>query len=208
MPVFHDWLTRVLAQGESVLAGPPRLTDGERPQVLAALRDAYAVHVLDVAGPPLSFDEPTALWAAEVLAAACWRVAGGEDAGHAPTGREPATVADHLSADLLLRFLPGVYVRARARGLSNLADHLAALFRRWPLSGVLAGLADGPVGSVEFGGHGGLQLLYAERQVEAGQPAWVPADWKTLERLEQVYRERGRPLPPGGDACRLTPPAA
>jgi hypothetical protein len=194
MPAFHDWLTRVLAHGESVLAGPPVLADGERPAVLAALRDAYAVHALDVAGPPLPLDEPTALWAAEVLATACWHAAVGEDAGRL-RGREPATPAEHLSADLLLRFLPGVYTRARARGLSNLVDLLATLFRRWPLSGVLAGLTDGPVGSVEFGGHAGLQLLYAERQVEAGQTAWVPADGRTLERLEQVYRERGRPLP-------------
>ena len=192
-PTLHDWLTRVLARGESVLAGPPTLDD--RPRVAATLRDAYAVHALDVAGPPLAFDERAAVWAADVLAAACWAVASGEDV-RLPD-REPATPAEHLSADLLLRFLPGVATRAKARGLSRLGDRLADLFRRWPLSGVLAGLADGPVGPVEFGGHPGLQLLYAERQVEAGQPAWVPSEGMALQRLEQVYRERGRPLPGG-----------
>ena len=192
--MLHEWLTRVLAHGESVLAEAPALTDADRPRVAAALRDAYAVHALDVAGPPLPFDEPSALWAAEVLAAACWQVATSEE-GERLRRREPAAPAEHLSADLLLRFLPAAYTRARARGLSGLVEQLATLFRHWPLSGVLAGPADGPLGSVEFDGHAGLQLLYAERQAEAGQTAWVPGEGKALERLEQVYRELGRPMP-------------
>ena len=194
--MFHEWLTRVLADGESVLAEPPLLSDGERRRVVDALREAYWIHALDVAGPPIAFDEATAFWATGVLADACWLVASGEDTGvDRGCAREPSTPADHLSADLLLRYLPAVLTRGRARGLSQLAEFLTTVLRRWPLTGVLAGLADEPLGPVEFGGHPGLQLLYAERQVEAGQPAWVPGAGMTLERLEQIYRERGKPMP-------------
>src|SRR5262245_27554919 len=138
MSPFADWLDRVLTDGAAVLAGPPdaRPDDGAAVAVLAR---AYAAHALDVAGPPLPFDAATATAAAHALADACWRLVSAEAVATARLP-EPATPAAHLSADLTLRLLPAVLHRARLRGDGPLVDDLAALLRRWPLSGVLADL--------------------------------------------------------------------
>src|SRR5581483_5630300 len=104
--------------------------------------------------------------------------------------------AAHLSADLTLRLLPAIHRRARVRDVDDpLAVEVAELLRRWPLSGVLADLDGPPAGDVTFFGHPGLQLLYAERLVEHEKPAWLPAAGPARERVELIYRERGRPLP-------------
>ena len=46
-----------------------------------------------------------------------------------------------------------------------------------------------------FGGHPGLQLLYAERLAGVGRPGWVPPSGPAREWVERVHSERGRPLP-------------
>jgi hypothetical protein len=95
-----------------------------------------------------------------------------------------------------LRFLPGVYKRARVAGAgSELASELDAILRRWPLSGVLADLDGAPTVVPEFGGHPGLQLLYAERLLRTSRPGWVPAGGPAREWAERVYSEAGRSLP-------------
>jgi hypothetical protein len=194
---FADWLDRVLTHGESVLSGPPgRATDEAARSVLAR---AYADHALDVAGPPISFDPPTAVAAAQVLAAACWHLVGptAGDVDLPPLG-QPRSPAAHLSADLTLRFLPTVYRRAAMRSADDrLAASVGDLLRRWPLSGVLADLPGPPAGDLDFGGHPGLQLLYGERLAAHERPAWVPPGGPARERVELVYRGRGRPLPAG-----------
>ncbi len=197
MSTFRDWLTQVLTDGQSVQDEPPALDAKERAAVCATLRRAYVQRALDIAGTPLQFDEAVAVWAVQVLAASCWELASGSDDVTGPAiAREPDRLAAHLSADVSLRFLPAVLARARARGgMDCLVERVTAILRRWPLSGVLAGLAEAPLGSLEFDGHVGLQMLYAERQVDTGQVAWLPDDGNTLQWIEKVYHERGKLLP-------------
>jgi hypothetical protein len=195
---FRDWLARVLADGASVQDAPPHLPPAERPAVLAALRAAFDRHALDVAGPPVAFDPAAALGAAVVLARACWLLVAGEAGEHVAldAGAEPATPAAHLSADVTLRLLPAVYRRAHVRAPDGeLVAALDRLFRAWPLSGVLADLGGEPTTAPEFGGHPGLQLLYAERLVETGRVGWVPPPGAAREWAERVHQERGKPLP-------------
>jgi hypothetical protein len=199
MAPFVDWLRRLLTHGEAVLDGPPQFTDAAGP----VLATAFADHVLDVAGPPIPFDANAALAAARLLADACWRLVAPDDGPvRLPPLGEPRTPAAHLSADVTLRFLPAVYRRAAVRSPDDLlAAALAEVLRRWPLSGVLADLKAPPAGDLTFGGHPGLQLLYAERLLGRELPAWVPTAGLARERAELVFA--GRPLPTG----RLRNPA-
>jgi hypothetical protein len=194
MDSFRDWLARVLADGDSVQDGPPALP-ADRAPLLADLRAAFERHALEVAGPPLPFDPDAALAGAVALARACWLLVAGE--GEPPAMKSaPQTPAAHLSADVCLRFLPAVLRRARARHAEGEpAASLDRLLRAWPLSGVLADLDGEPAAPPDFGGHPGLQLLYAERLVATGRPGWVPADGPTREWAERVFAERGRLLP-------------
>jgi hypothetical protein len=201
MSTLADFLQRVFDDGEAVLSGPvSRDADAAARSVLAS---AFAHHALDVAGPPIAFDPPAAVAAARLLAAACWQlVAPDDDAPALPPPGEPegsplaGRPAAHLSADVTLRFLPVVHRRARLRACDDpLAAAVADLLRRWPLSGVLADLPGSPAGDPDFGGHPGLQLLYAERLLAHEKPLWLPKSAPARERVELVYRGRGRPVP-------------
>lgn len=197
MPPFADWLTRVLTRGESVQEAPPTLAPEERAGALAVLRAAFDGHALDVAGPPVAFDPDTALAAATALARACWLLVGAAENEPASLSfrAEPNAPSAHLSADLTLRLLPAVYRRAKLRGAEPLAAEVESILRAWPLSGVLADLDGEPTAALDFGGHPGLQLLYAERLVATGRPGWVPAAGPAREWVERVYHERGKPPP-------------
>ena len=187
-----DWLDRTFARGESVLNQLPVLA-ADRAAVVACLRRAFDRHALDVAGPTLPFDPDAAFAGAEVLAVACWRQASGA-AGPPLAAPEPGGPAAHLSADVTLRLLPGVYRRAVASGTSLAAD-LAAVLRRWPLAGVLADLDGAPATRPDFGGHRGLQLLYAERLAIAPRAGWVPPPGPAREAAERVFAGRKLTLP-------------
>jgi len=166
--------------------------------VLADLHVAYDRHSLDVAGPTVAFDPEAALWAALTLANACWALVGSDRMERLEVPVSPAakTAATHLSADVVLRFLPAVYRRAIARGPeSGLTTDLARLLRAWPLSGVLADLDGEPSATPEFGGHPGLQMLYAERLVVTGRAGWLPVNGTAREWVDRVFEERGRPVP-------------
>src|SRR5438477_435299 len=93
----------------------------------------------------------------------------GESVQDAP----PALTAAHRRATLRD---PGV----------TLAAELERVFRAWPLSGVLADLDAEPTTDPAFGGHPGLQLLYAERLVRTGRPGWVPKAGPAREWVERV----------------------
>ena len=188
-----DWLAEVLRAGESVTDAPPDLA-ADRAAVLGVLRRAFQSHALDVAGPPLAFDADAAFAGAQLLATACWRQAGGDDSPPL-TAREPDSPTAHLSGDVCARLLPGVYRRARAAGTA-LAAELEAALRRWPLAGVLADLDGGPQISPDFGGHFGLQLLYAERLSRAPRTGWSPPPGAGFGLAERVFAER-----------KLVPPA-
>src|SRR4051794_33642300 len=114
MTAFAEWLDRVLTLGEAVFDGPPAPGRADVDATIHRLERAYALHALDVAGPPLTFDSTAALAAARYLAGACWRVVApdGVAVGVPPPGG-PVTPAAHLAADVTLRFLPAVLGRAR-----------------------------------------------------------------------------------------------
>ena len=196
MPSFIDWLDRLLTTGESVLDAPPQLSPSERQSVEGRLRASFDLHALDVAGPPVAFDPDVALRAAEVLARACWYlVSVAEEARPALILAPVTTPGANLSADVALRFVPGVYRRAKARTPHGaLVSALERILRAWPLSGVLADLDGEPVTAPDFG-HPGLQLLYAERLAATGRAGWVPATGSAREWVEQVFAERGVPVP-------------
>lgn len=195
MPSFADWLDRLLTDGEVELAGPPSTDPSDA--ATSVLAHAYAVHALDVVGPTPPFACRTAVAAAGWFARACWFLVGRDDLGDAlaPFG-EPKTPSDHLSADLTLRFLPVVLQRARRNaGDDPLGRCIAELLRRWSLSGVLADIEDAPLVPLDFGGHAGLQLLYAERLAAVARPAWTPPDGPARDRAELVFLQLGKTLP-------------
>ena len=55
-----------------------------------------------------------------------------------------------------------------------LAVRLAEVLRQWPLTGVRSDIHAAPLTPLDFGGHPGLQLLYAERLLRNVKPEWVP----------------------------------
>jgi hypothetical protein len=191
---FATWLERVLRHGESVQTARPEYATADGHTVVPLLAAAHGRHALSAAGPPLPFVEPVAVGAAVLLAGACWRLASGEELP-VTTSAAPTSAADHLSADMVFRFLPAVYRRAKARSDTALVGDLEAVLRRWPLAGVLAELDDEPTAALDFFGHPGLQLLYAERLTATARPAWVPAAGPAREWAERVFADRGRPLP-------------
>jgi hypothetical protein len=151
---------------------------------------------LSVAGPPIDFDDKTALAASELVQQACWFLVSRDQPAEQLAKRltlpgPPRSPAQHLSADLVLRFLPQVQRRAHALDPADpLALLLATVLRQWPLTGVLADVDEGPLTGLDFG-HPGLLLLYAERLARKEKPAWVP-DGPGLEYVELVWRELGK----------------
>ena len=194
---FRRWLERVLVHGESVQTGAPDFDQIRNPDILPLLESAYRRHAANVAGPPLPLQPRVATDAAEVLAEACWAQSSAGEFAPSPLWlREPASAAEHLSGDLLFRFLPGVLKRAKARDReSPLCASIEALLRKWPLSGVLADLDGEPACPPEFDGHTGLQMLYAERLLPAPRAGWVPRDGSAYEWVERIFHEAGKTIP-------------
>jgi hypothetical protein len=210
MAPLAEFLDRLLTDGSAVLRSRPVVRRQDQRAAAARLEAAYAGYRLDVAGPALPFDGPAALAAAEGLWLACWFLL---QRGEPPEEVEkalalpapPATAAEHLSADLVLRFLPSVHRRARAIDPADvLSGWLTRVLRRAPLSGVLSDVEEGPAAPVELGGHPGLLLLYAERLADSVRPAWVPGAGPVRPYVELVFGERGLPLP----ATVTEPPAS
>jgi hypothetical protein len=200
MSALADFLQRLFAEGRVVFTEPPipsRRPDGE---AVDLLRRAYADYRLEVAGPRIDFDADTALAAADLVRSASWfLVHRGEPDDEVRQclafPGTPATPAQHLSADLVLRYLPQVHRRAGALAPDDVLPALLAdVLRRWPLSGILADVAEGPLTPPELGGHPGLMLLYAERLAAHDKPAWLPSG-RALEYVDLVFERSGRKRP-------------
>jgi hypothetical protein len=196
MSPFAEFLDILLREGRAVLRGPPDPSGQDR-EAVSLLGRAFATYRLDVAGPLIDFDAQTALAGAALLQRACWFVVS-RDEPDAELDRSltmpapPCSPASHLSADLVLRFLPQVHRRAKAHNPADrLTVLLADILRRWPLAGVLSDLDDGPSAPVTFDGHPGLLMLYAERLAQHEKSAWVPQA-PGREYLELVYEELGK----------------
>ena len=200
MASFVAFLRGLLNEGAAVLRERPHGVGDERPEAETLLAEAFADHRLDIAGPLLAFDAGTALAAAEQLWFACWFLL---HRGEPPAEVEkclrpctpPVTASQHLSADLVLRFAPRVYRRARrADAADMLTKWLEQLLRRHPLTGVLSDIEEGPLAPVHLEDHPGLLLLYAERLAENPRPAWA-VQGPVSSYIEMVFGERGLPLP-------------
>jgi MoxR-vWA-beta-propeller ternary system domain bpX4 len=196
MSNFASLLASLLRSGQVHLNRRPETAAPDDSQVRRLLAETFDAFALQVAGPPLSLHFETARAAGALVLQACWFLVSDSE----PESElqrclvmpyAPQTPEQHLSADLLFRFLPQIHQRARAidRG-DKLALLLAELLRRWPLSGVLSGVEDAPLTAPDFA-HAGLQMLYAERLARNEKPAWLPQG-RGLEYVEMVWKELGK----------------
>lgn len=201
MTAFHEFVTQLLGQGKIVFRSAAAPQDRPSSPAVAVLAEAFEVHRLSVAGPRIAFDAGVACAAAELVRRSSWAVVNHDDRVAELEKRlkmpdSPSTPAHHLSADLMLRYVPQIL--RRARGLDPfdpLVGLLASVLRQWPLSGVLSDVEEGPLGPVDFGGHPGLLMLYAERAIGKDRPAWRPAQpGPAWEYYELVCLEHGRPM--------------
>ena len=198
MGTITQWLTGVLTEGHSTQAAAPTLDAAERPAVERLLRDGYATLQREVAGPPVAFDMALALRCLQVLAEACWHLTALPPESPLPSHDlgEPQDVSDHLTGDLLLRYLVSVRKRAGLRGPADpLGEWCEGILRAWPLSGVSMGCRAGPTTTLTFDAHPGLMLLYAERLAARPEPAWVPPPGLPTEYVERAFAEAGRVIP-------------
>jgi hypothetical protein len=208
MDRLEDLLRPLLREGRVVFRSAPSLDPADT-GALGVLGAAHEAACLEVAGPPIEFDGAVALEAGRLVVHACYALLGREHPVEELERRlsmsiDPATPAHHLSADILFRYLPQVLQRARA---INPTDGLVLLLteqlRRWPLSGVLANLEEGPGCPPVMGGHHGLLLLYAERWARRRNPAWRP-DGLGGECVELVLSDLdhdGRQVAGTGNGC-------
>jgi hypothetical protein len=181
MDTLADFLRRLLGEGRVVFRARPGPGPEDAGRAAGVLAQAFEAVRLDVAGPPIPFDPAAAVAAGELVRRACWALVSHEerveDLARALTmPTSPTTPAQHLSADLALRYLAQVHRRARAIDPSDpLRALIEEVLRRWPLSGVLADLLEGPITPPESLDHPGLFLLYTERLAAHDRPAWRPA---------------------------------
>ena len=192
MSNLASFLERLLTHGEIVYGPRPQNPAGDRAGCVRLLESAYENARLEIAGVLIPFDAETALAAGWFVALAGWYLVCDEEPTEKleanlvlPTRERTGTA--HLSADLTLQFAGTIHRRARSRAADDpLTRLLERELRRWPLSGVLADLSAEPVGDLSFGGHPGLQLLYAERWAKYPKPHWLPKDPRTRNVVEWV----------------------
>ncbi|RUL85745.1 hypothetical protein [Tautonia sociabilis] len=196
-----EFLERLLGEGRVAFRGPPMAsaTGDDRAAAVVILRTAFAEDLMELAGPPLPFDEKTAIAAAEWTRRACWfLISRGEPTevvdralGGFPMPRDASA---HLAADLTFRYLPALRRRARAIDPDDvLSRRLDEVLRRWPLSGVLADLDASPESPTDFDGHEGLLLRFSERLIDHERRSWAPGSPLGREILALALEAAGRP---------------
>jgi hypothetical protein len=208
MSTLAEFLHGLFEEGRIVLRGRPIPAESERSAALAVLAADFERHRLDLAGPSIPFDPATALMAGELLRQSSWFLVNrSEPVETLERGlvmpRPPKSASEHLSADLVFRFLPPIQRRARSIAPGDrLATFLADLLRAWPLSGVLSDLTDGPEDVGDLGNHPGLWLLYAERLALDEKPGWM-VQGAAREHVEWVFQGLGK-----GSSPLLSPVSA
>ena len=206
MATLGDFLQTLFEEGRIVLKGRPESAEADRAAASRVLEAAFDLHRLDVAGPPIGFDAPSALAGAELVRLAAWFLVNRSEPVREverslAMPRPPLTAGEHLSGDVSFRFLPQLYRRARSIAPGDLlANFLADVLRAWPLSGVLSDLAEGPKEVGELGGHPGLWMLYAERLALDEKPGWMPRGGPR-GHVELVFAGLGK-----GRSALLAPP--
>lgn len=197
MSTSSEFWQGLFTKGRIAFEGAPQGNPSEDRDTRLLLKRFYEEHALALAGPSLPFVEEVAGQAARLVALSAWYLV-----SHAGTPEDlerdlflpgkRVGPAEHLSADLALKYLPSIYQRARTLHPGDrLPALLGEILRRWPLSGVLADLPEGPLADLDFGGHPGLLLLYAERLAGNFQPAWIPRSLGA-PYLEMVWAELGK----------------
>jgi MoxR-vWA-beta-propeller ternary system domain bpX4 len=200
MSPLAEFLDILLHEGRAILRGHPGAPAFQDPDAARVLEHAFSSYRLGLAGPLLDFDAAVAQAAAAVVCNASWfQVSRNEPESELERlltfPGPPRTPAEHISADLVLRFLPQVHRRAKAHNPSDrLTELVAEVLRRWPLSGVLADIEEAPLTPLGFGGHPGLLMLYAERFAKHEKAAWIPSG-PGLEYCELVFGELGKKSP-------------
>lgn len=197
MSISSEFWEHLFTTGCIEFEGLPHGNPSSDGDTLALLARFYMEYALEIAGPSLPFVEEVAAQGARVVELSAWYLV--SQAG-TPADLErdlalsakPVRPADHLSADLTLQYLPSIYQRAcKLFPADRLPALLGEILRQWPLSGVCADLPDAPLGDLDFGGHRGLLLLYAERLAESFKPAWIPRGLG-VPYLELVWTELGQ----------------
>src|SRR5262249_55923260 len=194
-----EFLPRLFDHGEVRFRERPASSDVDREQARALLEGVFASYRLDVAGPPITFDAEIGLAAASVVEMACWYLVNRDEPEEQvkqalQMAGPPVSASAHLSADLVFRYLAHLHRRARAHAPSDvLVTQLADILRKWPLSGVQSDVDEPPLTPLEFAGHDGLMLLYAERFVRRPKPAWRPGKGRLLEFVELVETHLEKP---------------
>ena len=181
MTSFHEFLTGLLKDGRVVFRSESALTTGRGRRISRFWKRLSAFSGFRWPGRRFRLTRQWAYSAAELVRQASWALVNHDDrVSHLKKCLtmpiEPVTPAHHLSADLDAA-LPAASLK-RARGLDPTDPLIVAAgrrARRWPLSGVLSDVARAPLGSLDFGGHPGLLLLYAERLAANDRAAWRPA---------------------------------
>jgi len=203
MAGHFDFTERLLRFGEVELIERPTPDEAELLPTFRLLEAAFIDHARSVAGPLLAFEPEIAMNISLWMARACWLYLAPEiemKPNHElawPTTPKP-TIATHLNIDLILRFGVMLHRRTRINRQDDpLVKDLETMFRQWPLTGVLSDVEAEPTTNLDFGGHRGLQILYAERLLEHDRPKWRPKNGRTREVVEQVFQERGREFSEG-----------
>lgn len=175
--LLTDFVDDLLHHGQATLS-PGIAVDS--PLARELLSSAFSTYRLSIAGPEIPFDPDVAVQAALTVRAACVALVDrGERAEslgpQLQMPLKPSTPSDHLSADLLFRFLPQVLRRIRGLDPDDpVIVMIETLLRGWPLSGVLAEIEYPPSTTLDFCGHPGLCLLYSERLAHHERPSWYP----------------------------------
>ncbi len=193
----ESFLAPLLFQGRLVVSESPefRWTDAEQ----EAARSALQLAVADLPGPPLEGDLKTLGTAASLLYCIGQTFLHGDPADSERPAlqmpHDPRNAWDHFSADLVLRFLPGVAVRIRNRDPRHpLFEASKRILLQWPFSGVLSDYTEPPTTPLDFSGHPGLGWIYGQRLAAHERQAWIPVG-QLREQVEAAYHAMGRTLP-------------
>lgn len=195
MATLASFLQDLLFEGRIRFEAEP--ADADDAEALVVLRRAYGAYAASIAGPVLRLDHATALAAGRLTMRAAWYLLNANWPIEAPERTlrmplKPSTPEQHLSADLVLRFLPAVQRRAEALLKDDvLPTELERTLREWPLSGVLADIDAPPLTALDFGAHAGVNFLYAERLAENERPGWFPQGIG-MQYVELVWQQLGR----------------
>jgi hypothetical protein len=197
MPALAKFLHGLFEEGRIVLDGRPVTLESERAAALAVLTAEFESHRLDVAGEPIPFDPATSLIAGGLIRQVGWFLVNRSEPVEVMERslvmpRAPKSASEHLSADLVFRFLPSIYRRARSISPGDrLSVFLKDLLKAWPLSGVLSDLVEGPESVGDLGGHPGLWMLYAERLAISEKPEWM-VQGAARGHVELVFQGLGK----------------